>query len=66
LKLNFQNLTVSDNGHGFYVPLRVGNFAGTGKMGIIGMHQKCKLVGGDFNIYSKPGSGTKISVQIKT
>jgi two-component system sensor histidine kinase DegS len=60
------SLLISDNGSGFYVPLKVGNFAEKGKLGIIGMHQKCKLVGGDFNIYSKPGSGTKISVQIKT
>jgi two-component system sensor histidine kinase DegS len=59
------NLTISDNGTGFYIPLKVGNFAEMGKLGIIGMHQKCKLVGGDFNIYSKPGSGTKISVLIK-
>jgi two-component system sensor histidine kinase DegS len=60
------DLTISDNGNGFFLPLKVGNFADKGKLGIIGMHQKCKLVGGDFNIYSKPGSGTKISVQIKT
>jgi signal transduction histidine kinase len=62
---NHVGLTISDNGNGFTLPLKEGGFADKGKLGIIGMHQKCKLIGGDFNIYSKPGSGTKISVQLK-
>jgi two-component system sensor histidine kinase DegS len=67
--INFENnqlnFVISDNGNGFTMPLKEGGFADKGKLGIIGMHEKCKLIGGDFNIYSKPGSGTRISVQLK-
>lgn len=59
------NLIISDNGSGFPMPASEVGFADKGKLGIIGMHQKCKLLGGDFNISSKPGSGTKVSVHVK-
>jgi PAS domain S-box-containing protein len=51
------SLTVSDDGAGFCVEQT--NLA-TG-LGLIGMRERMRLIGGEFEIWSQPGQGTKIT-----
>ncbi len=60
------NLTIADNGRGFKVPEVAGGFASKGKLGLIGMQERARLLGGTFSIKSQPGKGTEITVGIKT
>ncbi len=51
-------LTIRDNGAGFY-PDAVEN-----AVGLTGMRQRARLIGGNLRIDSKPGKGTKITVDL--
>lgn len=67
VKLEFKSeivkMTIRDNGRGFI--LRDKNeFLGGGKLGIIGIQERVRLLGGIFRINSKPGKGTTLSVEI--
>jgi two-component system sensor histidine kinase DegS len=58
------NLLIEDNGRGFNVP-KVNNwFAVNGKLGLIGMYQRVSSLDGVFDIHSKPGEGTVISIEL--
>jgi two-component system sensor histidine kinase DegS len=57
-------LTVKDNGKGFKLPDRVEDLAAVGKLGLAGMQERARLIGGKLTIESKPGKGTTVSVQI--
>ena len=56
-------LTVSDNGAGFEVPQRPGDLAKVGKLGLAGMAERARLVGGTLRLESKPGEGTIVTVE---
>jgi two-component system sensor histidine kinase DegS len=56
-------LTVSDNGRGFEVPQRPGDLAKVGKLGLAGMAERARLVGGTLRLESKPGEGTILTVE---
>jgi len=59
-KLNF---IISDDGNGFkMVSLRPADGL---KMGIWGMRERVEAIGGDFNIRSAPGKGTKIEITLE-
>jgi signal transduction histidine kinase len=54
-------LTVKDDGCGFDLPriqLRRDNW------GLLGMHERASLMGGEFKIMSEPGMGTFIEIHI--
>ncbi len=55
-------ITVDDNGQGFELPDRTGDLAATGKLGLIGMHERARLLGGTLLIQSEPDKGTKVMV----
>jgi len=55
-------LTVRDNGTGFDAPKVLGG-AGRG-LGLLGMQERVRLVGGTIEITSEPGNGTRISVAL--
>jgi PAS domain S-box-containing protein len=57
-------VTVNDNGKGFEMPARVGDLARIGKLGLTGMQERAKLLGGDLTIDSKPGKGTTVTVKV--
>jgi two-component system sensor histidine kinase DegS len=57
-------ITVDDDGQGFEVPNRAGDLVPTGKLGLIGMHERARLLGGTLKIRSKPGEGTTVTVEI--
>jgi len=59
-------VTVSDNGKGFELPQQLSDFAGQGKLGLTGMAERAQLVGGELEVISQIGKGTKIIVKAPT
>ncbi len=57
-------LAVTDNGQGFDVSQTVVAAAKRGRLGIVGMSERVRLLGGVFEIESEPGSGTTITVAL--
>lgn len=56
-------ITVKDNGKGFDLPSSVGDLTRSGKLGLAGMQERARLLGGDIKIESEPGKGTSITVE---
>ncbi len=56
-------LSISDDGDGFNVS-NVSDLARAGKLGLVGMKERCELVGGSFDVYSNPKKGTRIVVTV--
>jgi two-component system sensor histidine kinase DegS len=57
-------LTVKDNGKGFKLPDRVEDLAAVGKLGLAGMQERARLIGGKLTIESESDNGTTLSVEI--
>ena len=57
-------MTISDNGKGVQLPNRAEELASTGKLGIIGMHERARLAGGTLSIQSELGKGTQVIAEI--
>jgi len=57
---NMVRMSISDNGNGFKIPRRPGELSSSGKLGLAGMHERAKLLGGSLKLKSKPGTGTQI------
>ena len=55
-------LTINDNGKGFELPERVADLAPLGKLGLVGMQERVRLLGGSLEMLSEPGRGTSIKV----
>jgi PAS domain S-box-containing protein len=56
-------ITVRDNGKGFDLPGSVGDLTRHGKLGLTGMQERARLVGGTLKTESEPGKGTTITVE---
>lgn len=69
VKLEFNErdvcLLVADDGQGFAPPRSISNLAGRGKLGLLGMKERAELVGGKFDLTSRPGEGTRIAVRVE-
>lgn len=57
-------LTIKDNGKGFKLPDRVEDLAAVGKLGLAGMQERARLIGGKLTIESELGEGTTVSAEI--
>jgi signal transduction histidine kinase len=57
-------VTVSDNGKGFVPPPEMGDLARGGKLGLTGMQERAQLIGGSLTIQSRPGEGTRITMEL--
>jgi signal transduction histidine kinase len=53
------HLSVADHGAGF----DVGTLEGQAGLGLAGMREQAELLGGDFEVLSRPGSGTEVRVR---
>ena len=57
-------LIMSDNGQGFNMPQRVSDLVSSGKLGIIGMRERARLVGGTLIVQSEIGVGTTVTLRV--
>jgi PAS domain S-box-containing protein len=55
--------TINDNGIGFQLPDKVGDLSRSGKLGLVGMQERVRLLDGSLEIKSEPGKGTTIIVE---
>jgi signal transduction histidine kinase len=58
---------IEDDGIGFDLStlyLQPANARDRRGLGILGMKERALLIGGEMNIYSQPGKGTRMSVRI--
>ncbi len=55
---------IKDNGTGFSLPERTSDLALSGKLGIIGMRERARLIGGTIIVQSEPGEGTTVTLRI--
>ena len=54
---------VRDNGKGFALPETLGELSRTGKLGLVGMEERAKLLGGSLRLESEPGKGTTVVIE---
>jgi PAS domain S-box-containing protein len=57
-------VTIADNGAGFDLPPSTSDLAECGKLGIIGMQERTRLLGGTLSVHSEPGMGTSVVVMV--
>jgi signal transduction histidine kinase len=56
-------ITVADNGKGFELPSSVGDLTRSGKLGLAGVQERARLLGGNVKMESEPGKGTTVTVE---
>lgn len=57
-------VSITDNGKGSDIPEMVGDLARTGKLGLTSIQEQTRFVDGKLEIWSKPGEGTKINIEV--
>jgi PAS domain S-box-containing protein len=57
-------IIISDNGHGFSIPERPSNLLMSGKLGLVGMRERARLIGATLIVQSQPGQGTTVTLRI--
>ncbi len=57
-------MIIDDNGRGFNAPERIGDLVSTGRLGLIGMHERARTLGGTLTIQSERGQGTVIILDV--
>lgn len=57
-------MTVTDDGRGFLVPPTLSDLAGSGRLGLAGMSERVRLLGGLLNIRSVLGKGSIVEVEL--
>lgn len=57
-------MMIYDNGRGFDAPDRIDNLVSTGKLGLAGMYERARTLGGMLAVQSKPGEGTTVIVDV--
>jgi signal transduction histidine kinase len=57
-------LTIADDGRGFAVEQGLARAAQRGRLGLIGIHERVRMLGGSFNIESAEGGPTRLTVTL--
>jgi two-component system sensor histidine kinase DegS len=57
-------VTISDNGRGFELAGRVDDLPRIGKLGMVGMQERARLLGGTLKVQTTPGKGTTLIVEV--
>jgi len=60
----FVEATIRDNGHGFDVEKALVRAAKGGRLGLVGMSERVRLLGGMFDLRSHPGGPTTVSLAL--
>ncbi|MGH2885701.1 MAG: sensor histidine kinase, partial [Solirubrobacteraceae bacterium] len=58
-------LSVEDDGRGFVIRNALADASG-GRLGIVAMGERVRLLGGEFDLDSRPGGPTRISVSLRS
>jgi len=56
-------VSIRDNGVGFESPKEITALSRSGKLGLVGMQERVRLLGGVLEIKSEPGKGTSVIVE---
>ena len=56
-------ITVKDNGKGFQLQSPMGDLTKSGKLGLAGMNERARLLGGSLKVESESGKGTTVIVE---
>jgi len=68
VRIEFRNtetvVTVTDDGQGFEPPGALGDLPRSGKLGLVGMQERARLIGAALAIQSAPGHGTTLTVTL--
>ena len=57
-------LVISDDGEGFHMPGRTSDLVLSGKLGVLGMRERARLVGGTLIVQSEIGTGTTVTLRV--
>jgi signal transduction histidine kinase len=57
-------MTIADDGQGFEAPGKIEGMVSAGRLGLMGMHERARLLNGTLQIKSAPGQGTELTVTI--
>jgi signal transduction histidine kinase len=55
-------VSIEDDGDGFDAPDKFVDLVASGKLGLVGMHERARILGGTLRIESEPGRGTRVLV----
>jgi signal transduction histidine kinase len=55
-------MIIEDDGKGFDAPEKFVDLVASGKLGLTGMHERARILGGTLRIDSEPGRGTRVLV----
>jgi two-component system sensor histidine kinase DegS len=56
-------MTVKDNGKGFLIQNTMGDLTKDGRLGLAGMRERARLLGGSLKLESEPGKGTTVTIE---
>ncbi len=56
-------VTITDNGKGFQLPKAEGDLPRLGKLGLLGMEERARLLNGRLKVQSELGTGTTINIE---
>jgi len=59
---NNVRMVIEDDGKGFDSPEKFVDLVASGRLGLIGMHERARIVGGALRIDAEPGRGTSVVV----
>lgn len=57
-------ISIEDDGCGFNAPERIGDLVSSGRLGLIGMYERARTLGGTSLIRSEMGQGTKVIIDV--
>ena len=57
-------VVITDNGRGFDARAETDDPARAGRLGILGMHERARLIGGTLAVRSEPGKGTALELEV--
>jgi signal transduction histidine kinase len=57
-------MAVQDNGKGFTLRASIEELAVAGHLGLIGMRERARLLGGNLSIQTQPQRGTRVTITV--
>ncbi len=60
---NQTRVTVKDDGKGFDLRSSMGDLTKDGRLGLAGMQERARLLGGSLKVESEPGKGTTVTIE---